>query len=1134
MIKNKAIMKKYCLVISAAILSVFALSCSKETKIEELPQPGEEQGVVTPSDQIPEGYVRLSFDADAESTRTSISNGVGDERVVSWVIGDKVRVSYDGGSVYTNAQEAGEHSKFTVDVPAGKENLYFSYPYETAVNLAGSTLSVTIPAEQDGAFANANYLVAAALASDEAIHFYNAGALFKIVLSDATITKAVITGNSGEALVGTVPFTFSGSGVTPGVPTSTGTTLTVNFSGTGTYYVSALPDLSLADGATIRFYRGTAPAGAARWSGAKTVNRAEIASWGDSDAITNRYVKTGAASGKNGRSWENAWGVDELKAFLTNSAARTAEQLDLMNGITVKVAAGTYVMAASAGDNTQLDWSVHASPLTVSFVGGYPAAGGATPDPSTNETILSGDDKGCVLWVYQDSNLSFNGFTFSHGSTSSGGRAAVVFSNAGTASLVNCKFENNVNTATAGALTFNGGGTFTATDCIFSSNQGANAGGFNMDNAGTNATLTNCVFNENVATNGNGGAFKVTTGTATLTGCTFTDNHSSSHGGALWIAEGTAELTDCIFKGNYSLWGGAIYSNKAGSTAPSSTFTSCTFGGSGSGEANYADDKSGGAVACDAGTMHFNGCSFVSNTATSDRGGVFFFTNSESKLYIGEEAVANSGGSFTGNSASNGGVIAIQSGANAWIYNAEFDSNSASSHGGVLTVTGGSPVVHFGGNDFHDNSAGSAGGVVAVKGSGTASTPNHPEIYVDNGNSFTDNSAPSGGGAIKLRDEPVKVTDGETAGNETAACLYISGANTFTGNHTASGYGGCLDLRTSGTVEISGATFNGNYTANNADSAKGGAINLSDSSIGTGNFTISNCVFDGNYTSGTDKAAVGGAINIGGNDSNWAMSAKIYKCLFKDNKGKQGGAISCYDASAKTWISDCAFTGNHIANNYGTTISTFNGAELCINNCSFADDTYTKSGNGQQSCWINFKSNGIFVMSNCTLIGTTRNESGAVTSTNPNLLRMDGARAGAKTLINNIIAPTGSCNAMDAQSNTITAKYNKHGAILNNGNYNGSGTESAGYLGTSTYFGNLAWSSAGSASWNNRYWGWNGTLSGGDDTTMASLDDVKAAITEAKSDFAAWLTSIGSFDKDGRGHTRGATTWPGAYDATND
>ena len=114
-----------------------------------------------------------------------------------------------------------------------------------------------------------------------------------------------------------VPFTFGESSVTPGAASSTSTQLTVNFSGAKTYYVATLPGLSLKNGFSVKFYRGDEPAGGWKTTSATTIARAKIASLGQLDkAACFRYVTVSGAGTKSGRSWANAWGRDELKAFL--------------------------------------------------------------------------------------------------------------------------------------------------------------------------------------------------------------------------------------------------------------------------------------------------------------------------------------------------------------------------------------------------------------------------------------------------------------------------------------------------------------------------------------------------------------------------------------------------------------------------------------------------------------------------------------------------------------------------------------------------------------------------------------------------------------------------------------------------
>ena len=180
-------------------------------------------------------------------------------------------------------------------------------------------------------------------------------------------------------------------------------------------------------------------------------------------------------------------------------------------------------------------------------------------------------------------------------------------------------------------------------------------------------------------------------------------------------------------------------------------------------------------------------------------------------------------------------------------------------------------------------------------------------------------------------------------------------------------------------------------------------------------------------------------------------------------------------------------------------------------------------------------------MSNCTLIGVTRNANGPATGTYPNLLRIDGVRTNdaTVTLINNIIAQTpasGTYYSSDMRNDVVTGYYNKLSMIyLGNGYTPGDGSASD-FRGTSDYFGGLSYVTPTSASdwaWNNCYWSWNGTLATGSDLTKATLVNVNTKIETADSDFHTWLSGIGALTTDGRGKARGDVTWPGAYDGSN-
>lgn len=1133
-------MKKISSLMLAAAVGLLALSCAKtETPVgsETIPsRPEQDTPQTEPETQpeIPEGFVRIRLQASTEQvegSKTTLSDGEGSQRIVSWVQGDKIKLLYDGGSDETQAQEAGTTTSLQFDIPEEVSEYYLAYPSTAEYALEGSALSITIPAEQDGLFEKANFSLAAGTKDGGSIQFYNASSLFKLVVTDATLTKAVISGNNGEALAGTLPFTFTEEGIVPGTPGSTSETLTLLISGAGTYYISALPGLDLPDGATVRFFRGDAPAGGFQLTSALQVARARIASWGELDKVAcNRYVTLAGAGSKSGHSWANAWGRDEFKAFLVNSAGYTKEQLTLMDGITVRVAAGTYVLPDSGSDQPKIDFSeVTDEVLHFRFAGGYPAEGGDAAEPSSHPTVLSGGGLSGVLWALNPIHLAFDGFTISGSRTKSGGRGAITFAAPGSLTISNCIFTDNINTATCGALDITDGCQFTITSCTFSGNQAAYAGAFNVDTGEdvmTTGVISDCVFsgNSTTAVSGNGGAFKVSHGSLTVNDCSFSGNttlctgETGSHGGAVWADGGQATFNRCSFQGNSSRWGGAVYSRNEGNAV----FNDCIFGGSAADEGN-SSSASGGAVAIDNGDLTFTGCTFRGNSS-ADRGGVFFVSTNTGSLTI-------DGGIYAANKAVNGAVVYAQNKASVNVSSAEFNDNNATGAGGVMVLSG-NAVAHLTGNNFHDNYGG-AGGVVSIWGTGSKSI-NTPVLNVGTGNVFRANSCQSGGGAIRIRQEPnVATTDSET-GNETKAEVHISGDNRFIDNFATGGYGGCLDLRTSGKVTISGATFTGNQTKVDQNYGKAGAVNLTDAGLGTGDFTISDCRFTGNHTfGGTSSANTGGAVNVGGNGTDWAMMVKIDKCIFDGNMAKQGGAISFQDASCVSYLNNCVFTGNYITYRYGTTILITAGT-VCMNNCSFADNTYSTESNttaSQQCTWINVKPKKL-VMSNCTLIGTTRRSGGVETpSGSACLLRFDKV-ANTHYLINNIIAPTVSgCNAMWADNSpVIYATSNKTGTKSWSGSsvtYNAAGVESDGFTGNSTYFGGLAWHSGASVA--DYYWAWNGTLSGGSNNNLASLADVKAAIQTADAGFYTWLEGLGALDKDIRGNARGASTWPGAY-----
>jgi len=362
---------------------------------------------------------------------------------------------------------------------------------------------------------------------------------------------------------------------------------------------------------------------------------------------------------------------------------------------------------------------------------------------------------------------------------------------------------------------------------------------------------------------------------------------------------------------------------------------------------------------------------------------------------------------------------------------------------------------------------------------------------------------------------------------------------TFSGNHESGqrGAAASLQLDSDQTISFVGCTFSGNYTESTGESNAGGALGLE----GYGIYDFDECVFTGNHT-GTSSSSYssdyGGAVTVRGH-----AKARFNKCRFDRNYATSGGAIEAKSGTATTYLNACVFSKNYITYRYGTTIvATANAGVMCLNNCTIQDNTYGPNVNkGTQLCWICLKLDGddqSLLMSNCTLVGNLhKSEAGNDWSdAGAGLLRFDGG-SGPAYLINNIIAPkikgkdTKAIIGESSSTVSINAISNKQYAYTHSGTYTASGENAIDFHGTADYFGELSYTSG--SSWNDSYWGWNGTLAGGSNLNKASLSDVNAAIQSANADFYSWLDSIDALNKDGRGMTRGSSTWPGAYDGTN-
>ena len=387
---------------------------------------------------------------------------------------------------------------------------------------------------------------------------------------------------------------------------------------------------------------------------------------------------------------------------------------------------------------------------------------------------------------------------------------------------------------------------------------------------------------------------------------------------------------------------------------------------------------------------------------------------------------------------------------------------------------------------------------------------------------------------------------------------------------------GVINLWSVAQLTLNGCLFK----ENSASGAKGGVINCN---AGEGNLTASDCIFQGNSCAGGSQFGGGALSIVGGSASfenckfignhtntssgyNAEMGGAVCvtttglvtfnKCLFKDNYATQGGAISIgknNDSSpaANLYLNDCIFSGNYISYRYGTTMYSYKNAGIYLNNCSFADDTYSTTGTGEQCSWLNLKCDK-FVLCNSTLIGTMRTNNKVESASAGYLVRFDTGAGSTHFVINSIAATTNSnvksvkststvhlwANRMAGTSGTCTAHSGNDRSMTDPVNY----------------FAGLTWVAPNNAddyAWNTCYWSWTGkgsawvsptpdmvTLNGGNNTlSISSLLRDSEGDRADSADFYNWLVDIGVWNYDGRGHLRGTgangtatCNWPGAYD----
>lgn len=238
-------MKQIKAILYLAVLTAMVSACS-EDELADNTQPS--------------GKVPMEFYANTDaSTRTILTT----DNAVHWEANDAISL-FDptGANNQFSTTQSGPIVTFTGEATPAEGTYYALYPYDENAQIEGTTITTTLPAEQDareGSFAHGlNPSIATADATNN-LCFKNVCALVKFTLVEnitTTITKATLCGNNGEALAGTLTIDATASTPIAMADTSFGQTV-IELNGPltpGTTYYFVTAPATLSNGLTLSFY----------------------------------------------------------------------------------------------------------------------------------------------------------------------------------------------------------------------------------------------------------------------------------------------------------------------------------------------------------------------------------------------------------------------------------------------------------------------------------------------------------------------------------------------------------------------------------------------------------------------------------------------------------------------------------------------------------------------------------------------------------------------------------------------------------------------------------------------------------------------------------------------------------------
>ncbi len=293
---------------------------------------------------------------------------------------------------------------------------------------------------------------------------------------------------------------------------------------------------------------------------------------GTPPATCDYYVSPEGAGTRDGSSFANAWGIDQLMTKLNATNAATFN-----DGDNIYFAGGKYVATATLYVKTGLNLIGAAEGERTLF------SGDANGDGEVNEgdrdrvfqintAVGVGTTEKCV----NISNIDFDGLFIAQGGNDTKG--ALYLDNCGALVTVsNCHFTRLINSGQGANALFSKRSSVKFVDCTFTGNKAANRGivaRLQGDTKKGFTTFERCLFANNEATGAEGdpcGMVMMQHGQQmNFVNCTFANNKSNGKGGAIW--NGTApdgtyprvlNVISCTFAGNEAVEGSAIFLNAA-------------------------------------------------------------------------------------------------------------------------------------------------------------------------------------------------------------------------------------------------------------------------------------------------------------------------------------------------------------------------------------------------------------------------------------------------------------------------------------------------------------------------------------------------------------------------------------------